>query len=633
MKEIYLYPEKYDIIVVGAGHAGCEASLAAARMGLKTLLITINLDSIAQMSCNPAIGGIAKGHVVREIDALGGEMAKNIDKTGIQFRMLNTKKGPAVQAPRAQADKKMYQFEMKHILEMQVYLDLKQDIVDEIVVKNNVIQGVITKRKIQYQCKAVIITTGTFLNGIIHVGLIQYKAGRAEEFSAENLTNSLIKHGLKIGRLKTGTPARVNKQSIDFSKTIEQKGDEIPIPFSFSTKSINREQVSCYITYTTEETKKIIEKNLNRSPLYGPKKIIQGIGPRYCPSIEDKVVKFPQHIRHQIFLEPEGYNTEEIYVNGFSTSLPEDVQYEMYRTVPGLEKVVIIRPAYAIEYDFVFPTQLKNNLETKLIKNLFLAGQINGTSGYEEAAGQGLMAGINAALNIKRKKSLILTDSDAYIGVMVDDLITKGIDEPYRLFTSRAEYRLLLRCDNADLRLMKYGYNIGLVSKEIYQNMLDKYNIIEEKVRFYKNQTISIDNFNKTKLGDKRNIKLTEGIKINQLIKRSEIELEDLDLLDTSLINFGFDQKVSLFTTIKYEGYIQRELANIKKFKQMEKIAIPEDFDYDKLESLSLESKQRLKEVRPNSFGQASRIRGIRPSDLPIIMIYLKKHKKAKYVK
>ncbi len=625
MAEIYKYPEKYDVIVVGAGHAGSEAALACARMGVKTLLITIGLDNIAQMSCNPAIGGIAKGHLVREIDALGGEMGRNIDKTGIQFRILNTKKGPAVQAPRAQADKKAYQFGMKHVLENEKNLAIKQDIVDQLVVNNNIVKGVITRRNVEYTGRAVIVTTGTFLKGLIHIGLFKYKAGRAEEFSAENLSASLKKAGLKLGRLKTGTPARVNRKSIDFSSLSEQKGDRVPVPFSFSTERIEREQVSCYLTYTNQKTHRIIKANLDKSPLYGARKIIKGIGPRYCPSIEDKVVKFPHHQKHQVFLEPEGYDTEEIYVNGLSSSLPEDVQYKIYHSIPGLENVEILRPAYAIEYDFVYPYQIKPGLETKKVKNLFLAGQINGTSGYEEAAGQGLCAGINAVLSIKNKKPFHFSRAESYIGVMIDDLITKGIDEPYRLFTSRAEYRLLLRCDNADQRLMKYGYKFGLVSRNLYQKMQDKYRWLDGRVKFYKNKTISSKSFNRSNIARKRKIRLKQGLKLYQILKRPEIVIDDFMELDKELKSRRYYDKSVLYTSIKYEGYIKRELEDMEKFKKMEGLLIPLDFNYDKIEGLSLESRQRLKQVRPVSLGQASRIMGIRPSDPTLIMIYLKK--------
>ncbi len=586
---MFTYPQKYDVIVVGAGHAGCEAALATSRMSLSTLLLTINLDTVAQMSCNPAIGGLAKGQLVREIDALGGEMGKNIDQTGIQFRMLNTNRGPAVWGPRAQADKKSYQFNLKYTLEKQKNLDLKQELVEEIAVKNKKAIGVITHNQILYPGKTIIVTTGTFLKGLIHIGELKIAAGRAGEFPAEKLSANLRKIGFEIGRLKTGTPPRINKNSIDFSRTEIQKGDKKPSPFSFSTEKITQSQIPCHITYTTEKTNKIIRKNLHRAPLYTGQ--IKGTGPRYCPSIEVKIVNFPEKERHQIFLEPEGKNTGEIYLNGLATSIPVDVQLDVLRTIAGLKNAVMMRPGYAIEYDFVFPYQIKATLETKLIENLYFAGQINGTSGYEEAAAQGIMSGINAALKIKGKSPFILDRSQAYIGVLIDDLITKKITEPYRMFTSRAEYRLLLRQDNADLRLMEYGHKFGLIKKEQFERLEEKKRMIKEE--------LSRGRIHPTRGLDK--LSPYRGNYLNKEVAR-QVEIE-----------------------LKYAGYIKRELKSIKRFKAAEKKRIPTNFDYATLYGLSSEAREKLIKIKPLSFGQASRIDGLRQSDLSILLIHLEK--------
>lgn len=576
---IISYDKEYDVIVIGGGHAGCEASLAIARMGLKCLLLTMNLDTIAQMSCNPAIGGLAKGHIVREIDALGGEMAKVTDRTGIQFRLLNTKKGPAVQAPRAQADKKLYQFTMKKRLEDQEGLDIKQEIAEEILVINGRACGVVCQTGMRYKARAVIVTTGTFLNGLIHIGLTTFPAGRMGEFPAVKLSESLSSLGFDIKRLKTGTPARINKRSIDFSKVEAQYGDHTPTPFSFSTERIEQEQVPCHITYTNPGTHKYILDNLDRSPLYSGR--IKGIGPRYCPSIEDKVVKFKDKIRHQIFLEPEGINTDEVYLNGVSTSLPQDVQVSMLRTIKGLEHSEIMRFGYAIEYDFCPPTQVKPTLETKLIEGLYFAGQINGTSGYEEAAAQGLMAGINAALKIRGNPPFVLERSEAYIGVLIDDLVTKGTNEPYRMFTSRAEYRLLLRHDNADIRLMEYGFKFGLIPRAQYDAMRTKKDLIQKGFELVKKrQRDEIGSFPE--------------------IVRKQIDLE-----------------------IKYEGYIKRQIKEAERFRKLEQVRIPSSLEYKKIKGIRKEAQEKLDKIRPESIGQASRISGISPCDISMLYVYI----------
>ena len=576
---------KYNVIVVGAGHAGCEAALASARMGLKTLLFSINLDNIAQMSCNPAIGGLAKGHLVREIDALGGEMGKVIDKTGIQFRLLNTKKGQAVQAPRAQADKKRYQSLMRNILEKEPQLDLKQALIEEIITSDKKACGVITHTGMRYTADYIILTTGTFLNGLIHVGLVSFKGGRSGEFAAKGLSSSLVKLGIGMGRLKTGTSPRILAKSINFSLLEKQPGDKTPVPFSFSTKKIIQDQICCYITHTNQDTHQIIRENFDRSPLYCGK--ITGVGPRYCPSIETKIERFFDKESHQLFLEPEGLDTDEFYINGFSTSVPEDVQCNALRTIKGLENAEIIRPGYAVEYDFCHPTQLNATLESKVVPNLFMAGQINGTSGYEEAAAQGLIAGINAGLKIKGEKPLIIDRSEGYIGVLVDDLVTKGVKEPYRLFTSRAEYRLLLRYHNADQRLSEYGYNCGLVSRETIEKVRYKKCAIKDEV----------NRLSKTK--SKGRINPVNPDLCEEIIK--EVKLE-----------------------IKYAGYIQRQIREINKFKKMENKNIPSDFPYDSIKGLSIEAREKLKEIRPGSVGQASRLEGITPADISILLIYLK---------
>jgi len=606
-----MYRDKdYDIIVIGAGHAGCEAALASARMGFSTALFTINLDTIAQMSCNPAIGGLAKGHLVREIDALGGEMAKITDRAGIQFRMLNMSKGPAVWSLRAQADRVMYRLEMRRVLEDQDALDIKQALIERIVVDDGKVSGILTSLGIFYGAKAVIITTGTFLKGLIHIGFENYSAGRAGEVPSVGLSNSLQELGFQMGRLKTGTPPRLDAKTIDFSKTEAQYGDDPPLPFSHGTEKITNAQLPCYVTYTNSETHQIIRSNLDRSPLYQGK--ITGVGARYCPSIEDKVMRFAERPRHQVFLEPEGFATKEYYANGIPTSLPYDVQVRFVRTIPGLEEAEIMRPGYAIEYDFVFPTQLCHSLETKLIKGLYLAGQINGTSGYEEAAAQGFMAGINASLKLGNREAFILGRNEAYIGVLIDDLVTKGTAEPYRMFTSRAEYRLLLRHDNADQRLMEKGNALGLLDQEVYQAFLRKKGDIEQEIQRLKKTRIRLD-------GTEKNESL------EQLLKRPELTYAFIEEQSPSDALLSDDVKRQVEIQVKYEGYIHRQIEAAEKLKKIERVKIPEAFDYTSVNGLSREVLGKLQEVMPVNLGQASRIPGVTPAAISLLMVALER--------
>ncbi|WP_075619703.1 tRNA uridine-5-carboxymethylaminomethyl(34) synthesis enzyme MnmG [Paenisporosarcina indica] len=618
----------FDVIVIGAGHAGAEAALAAAGMGAKTLVLTINLDMIAFMPCNPSIGGPAKGIVVREIDALGGAMGKVIDKTHIQMRMLNTGKGPAVRALRAQADKVLYQAEMKRLMEEQDNLSIHQAMVEELVIEDNEIKGVITQVGAIYRAKTVIVTTGTFLRGEIIIGDLKYSSGPNNQQPSLKLADNLRELGFDLVRFKTGTPPRVNSKTIDYSKTEIQPGDEVPRAFSYETTEFITDQMPCWLTYTNERTHSIIDENLHLSPMYSG--MIKGTGPRYCPSIEDKVVRFNDKPRHQIFLEPEGRNTREVYVQGLSTSLPEHVQRKLLESIPGLEKAEMMRAGYAIEYDAMVPTQLWPTLETKKIHNLYTAGQINGTSGYEEAAGQGLMAGMNAAARALNKEEIILSRSDAYIGVLIDDLVTKGTNEPYRLLTSRAEYRLLLRHDNADLRLTEIGFKAGLISAERFELFEVKKKLIEDEIVRLRKTIIKPNEETQNVVHSKGGTALKDGIKGQDLLKRPEMSYEDIEKLSPSPFELTDEMKEQIEIQVKYEGYIEKSLQQVEKLKKMEDKKIPDLIDYDAISGIATEAKQKMKQVRPLSIAQASRISGVNPADISILLVYIEQGRIAK---
>jgi tRNA uridine 5-carboxymethylaminomethyl modification enzyme len=616
------YDKNYDVIVAGAGHAGCEAALAAARMGCRTLLLSMNLDAVALMSCNPAIGGLAKGHLVKEIDALGGEMGKNIDATGIQFRILNMRKGPAVRASRAQADKQLYRLRMKRVLENQENLDLKQGEVTALHVEEDCVRGVDTRAGVRFAGKTVIITTGTFMDGLIHIGLTHFPGGRAGDLPSVGLSDQLKDLGFAVGRLKTGTPARLDGRTIDFRQLEPQYGDDPPIPFSFSTERIEQPQVPCHIAYTNERSHDIIRGGLDRSPLYSG--IIEGVGPRYCPSIEDKVVRFPDKIRHQSFIEPEGRDTIEVYPSGLSTSLPIDVQWAFYRSIAGFERVEIMRPAYAIEYDYVDPVQLHASLETKLLRNLYHAGQINGTSGYEEAAGQGLMAGINAALRVRGEEPLVLGRSEAYIGVMIDDLVTLGTREPYRMFTSRAEYRLLLREDNADLRLRERGHAVGLVPEEEYGRFLVKREAISAELERVRNTKILPSEADPAFLEEFDLVGLQNALTFEQLLRRTDFSYAELARIDSAARGVPANIADQVEIQVKYQGYIDRQMEQVDRARKLEGTRIPEGLDYAGVPGLTTEVREKLMRFRPDTLGQATRIQGVTPAAISVLSIALK---------